>query len=328
MNKFNMESDFIISTSFTYTQSSIYLQDDISKNNITINGVDYFAYYIDPNYKKNKGANSFVFVLYEAQNYENYEDAEPDLVIKISNKRDYKSTSSEYNSRFYREIDALIKCKERHISHVVNIHAYGKLSCNTKNKKGNDTLVYFPFYVMDYATSDLRKYIDNNHIDYVDKIDLCLQIAMGLEGLYKLGYYHRDLKPDNILIFDNTWKIGDLGLIEYREKDSLYDKKNEFIGPKGWLSPEAMNKYLYSESADFEFDCKIDHQSDIFQLGKIFWYIIQGNAPIGCISRNDYFDQHDEVYNLLKFMLNHSKKKRPITITNVIAELRRVLKKL
>ena len=105
-------------------------------------------------------------------------------------------------------------------------------------------------------------------------------------------------------------------------------KKNEFIGPKGWLSPEAMNKYLYSEFADYEFDCKIDHQSDIFQLGKIFWYIIQGNVPIGCINRNDYFDKHDDVYNLLKFMLNHSKKKRPVTITNVISELNRILKKL
>ena len=318
----------VVNTSFTYENNSISIEDDISKNNITIDGVDYFAYYIDPEFKKNKGANSYVFVLYQAQNFIDYENSRPNLVIKISNKKDYKKKVSEYNSRFYREIEVLNECKKRKISNVVNIHSFGQLTCKKKNKQGKENLVYFPFYVMDYASSDLRKYLDNNRIDYIDKIDLCLQIAMGLEGLYNLGYYHRDLKPDNILIFDNTWKIGDLGLIAYRDKDALYDKKNEFIGPKGWLSPEAMNKYLYSEFADYEFDCKIDHQSDIFQLGKIFWYIIQGNVPIGCINRNDYFDKHDDVYNLLKFMLNHSKKKRPVTITNVISELNRILKKL
>ena len=317
-----------IPTSFTYENNSILISNDISKNNITIDGIDYFAYYINPYFKKNKGANSYVFVLYQAQSFEDYENSHPDLVIKISNKRDYKNSPSKYNNRFYREIDVLKKCKERHISNVVNIHSFGQLTCKGKNKNGDSITAYFPYYVMDYASCDLRTYLDNNQITYINRLDLCLQIAKGLEGLYNLGYYHRDLKPDNILIFDNTWKIGDLGLIEFRDEDSIYDKKNEFIGPKGWLSPEAMNKYLYSELAEFEFDCKIDHQSDIFQLGKIFWYIIQGNVPIGCISRNDYLDKHDDVYNLLKFMLNHSKKKRPITITKVITELERILKKL
>lgn len=33
-------------------------------------------------------------------------------------------------------------------------------------------------------------------------------------------------------MFDDTWKIGDLGLIAFRDKDNIYDKKNDFIGPK------------------------------------------------------------------------------------------------
>ena len=96
---------------------------------------------------------------------------------------------------------------------------------------------------MDYASGDLKNYLENNDIPFGNRIDLCLQIANGLKELKDIGYYHRDLKPDNILMFDDTWKIGDLGLIAFRDKDNIYDKKNDFIGPKGWLSPEAMNKY-------------------------------------------------------------------------------------
>lgn len=317
----------VIKTPFTYERSNICIDNEISNNAITIDNIDYYAYYINPKYKNSKGANSYVFVLYQAQSFIDYESSIPDLVIKISNKRDYSTRISDQNKRFYREIEALEKCKEQSIHHVVTISASGQLSCMTKNKQGKDISFVFPFYTMEYASSDLKNYMENNSILFSDKINLCLQIANGLKELKDIGYYHRDLKPDNILMFDNTWKIGDLGLIAFRNEDNIYDKKNDFIGPKGWLSPEAMNKYLQSDNNKYKFDCNIDHQSDVFQLGKVFWYILQGNAPIGNIRRSDFFDEHDDIYSVLKYMLNHSKKKRPISIDYVINELSRIMQK-
>lgn len=317
----------VIKTPFTYERSSICIDNEISNNAITIDNIDYYAYYVNPEYKNSKGANSYVFVLYQAQNFTGYESSIPDQVIKISNKRDYNARISEQNKRFYREIEALEQCKEQNIHHVVTISAFGQLSCMSKNKKGEDISFVFPFYTMEYASSDLKNYMENNSILFSDKINLCLQIANGLKELKDIGYYHRDLKPDNILMFDDTWKIGDLGLIAFRNEDDIYDKKNDFIGPKGWLSPEAMNKYLQSDNNKYKFDCNIDHQSDVFQLGKVFWYILQGNAPIGNICRSDFFDEHDDIYNVLKYMLNHSKKNRPKSIDYVIGELTRIMQK-
>jgi len=317
----------IIKTPFKYERNNIYIDNEISNNVITIDNIDYYAYYVNPEYKNSKGANSIVLVLYQAQNFTDYENSIPDQVIKISNKRDYDTKRSEFNNRFYREIEALEQCKERKIHHVVTIYSSGQLSCTAKNRRGEDVSYIFPFYTMEYASSDLKNYMENNNILFCDKINLCLQIANGLRELNDIGFYHRDLKPDNILIFDDTWKIGDLGLIAFRDKDNIYEKKNDFIGPKGWLSPEAMNKYLQSDNNKYQFDCDIDHQSDIFQLGKVFWYILQGNAPIGNICRSDFFDEHDDIYNVLKYMLNHSKKKRPISIDYVIGELSRIMKK-
>lgn len=318
----------VINTPFTYERGCICIDNEITNNAITIDGIDYFVYYLNPEYKNSKGANSYVFALYQAQNYMENEDLVPDRVIKISNKKDNNNSRSVYNMRFYREIDALTECKNRHIHNVVTIYTSGQLSCKVRNTKGNKISYLFPFYTMDYASGDLKNYLENNDIPFGDRVNLCLQIANGLKELKDIGYYHRDLKPDNILMFDNIWKIGDLGLISYRDEDCIYDKKNEFIGPKGWLSPEAMNKYLQYDSNKYDFDCKIDHQSDVFQLGKVFWYIIQGNAPIGNIRRSDYLDEHDEVYCLLKYMLNHSKKKRPKSIDFVINELNRIMQKL
>lgn len=317
----------VVNTPFIYDRICICIDKKITNNAITIDGIDYFVDSLNPGYKNSKGANSYVFALYQAQNYMDDGSSIPDRVIKISNKRDNNNSVSYGNKRFYREIDALIECKKRHIHNVVSIASFGQLSCKVKKQKGNNSSFLFPFYTMDYASGDLKNYLENHDIPLGDKIELCLQIANGLKELKDMGFYHRDLKPDNILMFDDIWKIGDLGLIAYRDEDCAYDRKNEFIGPKGWLSPEAMNKYLQYDTNKYKFDCKIDHQSDVFQLGKVFWYILQGNAPIGNLCRSDFFDEHDDVYNVLKYMLNHSKKKRPISIDYVIDEFSRIMQK-
>ena len=81
-----------VRTSFKYENNNICIYEDIPQNTITIDNIDYFVYYIDPNFKKSKGANSYVFALYQAQKFIDYENSFPDRVIKISNKRDLSST--------------------------------------------------------------------------------------------------------------------------------------------------------------------------------------------------------------------------------------------
>jgi len=116
-----------INTPFVYERNCICIDKEITNNAITIDGIDYFVYYLNPEYKNSKGANSYVFALYQAQNYIEYDEYVPDKVIKISNKRDNNKSRSENNKRFYREIDALIECKNRHIHNIVAISSFGQL---------------------------------------------------------------------------------------------------------------------------------------------------------------------------------------------------------
>ena len=258
----------------------IELSGDVTKNYISIDNVDYFIGYLDPNFPKNKGANSFVLALYDAQSYD--ETATPVKAIKISKiANEYHKEivrKNPYNRSFYTEIDVLKDCSERELLNVLRIDTSGHLIIKEMKKA-------FPFYLMDYAEYDLKKFFEIHELDMSGKLNLCIDIAKGLKELYDLGYYHRDLKPDNIFMFGDVWKIGDLGLVARRDSENN-DNSYKIIGPKGWLSPESMNRYLTQEK-DRRYDCKIDHQSDVFQLGKIFWFIIQGNVPIGCIKYTD-----------------------------------------
>lgn len=301
--------------------------DNPIENLISIDNIDYFITPLSE--KGNKGGNSIIFSLYEAQNFdtENIEYGIPDCILKLS-KYFHKRIPDKSNHRFQREIDALIKCKNIGHQNVITIYQHGLCKIYNHNKS---KYFDYQYYTMEYAQYDLKSYIELRHgeLKLDEKLSLCISISEGLNELRELGFYHRDLKPDNIFITQsNKWKIGDLGLLDNRESDTL-DAIAEFVGPKGWMTPEAMNKYLCEgKGFSFSHNCAIDHQSDIFQLGKIFWYIFQHNAPIGTVKESDFLIKENGIFPIIKTMLNYSKKKRYKSIKDIIELLKPLQSKL
>ena len=319
-----------IKCDFLFHKPFLQISEIRTENYLRLDDVEYFVSFLNSEFKSNKGGNSFVFALYVAQTYN--EDAMPERVIKISkypepyNYIRNKIRQKNINKRFRQEIEALYDCKQRDVGNVIDIAFDGNLICRTY--EDGEFEVSFPFYVMEYAEYDLKSYLEeeNEEYDEASRVELCLQIAQGIKELNDLGYYHRDIKPDNIFMINGIWKVGDLGLIQMRNKPSL-DNKGELVGPRGWLSPEAMNKYLSENVEGKNFDCNIDHQSDLFQLAKVFWYILQGNAPIGCVKESDFLLRNSSLYSLIKQMLNHSKKRRPASVDIVIDNLQKIVNK-
>ena len=60
-------------------------------------------------------------------------------------------------------------------------------------------------------------------------------------------------------------------------------------------------------------DCTIDAKSDVFQLGKLMWFIFQNNIPIGIIERADMtrnFPHAEQAFTTVFNALRHSKARR------------------
>ncbi|QRR01501.1 protein kinase domain-containing protein [Dyadobacter sandarakinus] len=291
-------------------------------NLIEINGISYYYTYLGST-SGNKGGNSIILKLYESQFFDtdDIEYGEPERILKISKSKITKFPNNS-EKRFTKEIDALKRCNEKSFQNVINIFQSGVCRILNQWRNGYDQ---HQFYTMEFAQADLKSYIEQNNREMGtdEKIRLCLSLCEGLKELYTVGYYHRDIKPDNIFIIGSEWKIGDLGLISERDGVEEVDRIADFIGPKGWMSPEAMNKYL-CEGKGFRYkhNCCIDHQSDIFQLGKVFWYIFQHNAPIGSVKESDFQVRNSVIYSILKTMLSHSKSKRYKNIDEIIKLLK------
>lgn len=269
----------------------------------------------------NKGGNSIILKLYSKDDLSeksNFDDVYPIAILKLLKfnfKRGFRNKplyeTSHY--RFLNEIKALKVCREIPTNNVVCIYDSGECLIG-----GNNYL----FYTMEVAEFDLKTFIENRHneLEFENKIQLCLELLDGINQLDRAIFYHRDIKPDNIFFIGNTWKIGDLGLVDGQALEyKKFKEAGKFIGPRGWASPEVMNKYL-SEDKGFKYiyDCSIDHQSDIFQLGKVFWYVFQHNAPIGNISYADFKRDNSRVFWILRKMLHHNKKRRYNNVSEII----------
>jgi len=109
----------------------------------------------------------------------------------------------------------------------------------------------------------------------IDEREMLRQVTKGLAYLHFKKIIHRDMKPNNILIFaseesggliEPQMKIADFGLSKMLRRDQIdLSTKNRTDpgGAKGWIAPELFDSYL-------RYDCKVD----IFPLGCIFGYTL------------------------------------------------------
>ena len=92
----------------------------------------------------------------------------------------------------------------------------------------------------------------------------CIQICSAIEYMHAAKIYHRDLKPQNILVFKagSLLKLADFGTAKYMGNDKEEDMKT-FTGTPGFMAPEVtklQNKY--------------DGKADLFSVGVMMYSFI------------------------------------------------------
>jgi serine/threonine protein kinase len=152
----------------------------------------------------------------------------------------------------------------------------------------------------------------NKKASWEIKKEIFIKILEGVSIAHKNGIYHKDLKPQNILISENNLpKILDFGLASTKDKNVTQSR--ELSGTLSYLAPESMC------------GIKTTEQFDIYSLGCILYDLYRGDnylnicgydvIPFGMMMNNGSLNNG----NILDFDTNFpSMSKDDISIAVVI----------
>jgi Tol biopolymer transport system component/predicted Ser/Thr protein kinase len=146
-------------------------------------------------------------------------------------------------------------------------------------------------------------------------LEIAIPLADAVAAAHQQGITHRDLKPDNIMVSDEgRVKILDFGLAKLKPQvlPSSSDSSNlptEHMTQEGRIMGTVA--YMSPEQAEGK---TVDHRSDIFSLGTLFYVMATGEKPF----------QGDSPGSILSSILRDT----PTTVTGLNPQLPRELGRL
>jgi len=127
--------------------------------------------------------------------------------------------------------------------------------------------------VMPLAETSLARFLKTPRFDRHEALALFHDAGIGLRYAHEQGVLHRDIKPDNILLFRNgpglTAALSDFGLGRRLERDTpTLTQTNAAMGTPGYMAPE---QYLNAKD--------VDQRADIYSMGRVLFHILSGKTP-------------------------------------------------
>ena len=199
-----------------------------------------------------------------------------------------RNTSSKEKIESFRlELEIMGFFKDNHIDGIVNVY-------DVFVDSNNITKSYIEMKKYDGNINDLLGYTKAN-VRKTLKLLLPILYALNKISKFKNPIYHRDLKPDNILYEkhgeDYKLFLSDFGICYLNKEKERLTEVEIAVGPRMFIAPEYEKGRIGN----------VDHKGDVFSIGKIIWYMING-------VENDFLPSNfwfvDE-YNLIKKFANN-----------------------
>ncbi|MGH7495169.1 MAG: SUMF1/EgtB/PvdO family nonheme iron enzyme [bacterium] len=188
-------------------------------------------------------------------------------VVAIKFMRAEVMADSDIRQRFYQE--AKVAARMKH-PNVVTVYDCGETI---------DGLVYLVMEMLEGQS--LGEMIHKNGpLELNQVLDIGIQICEALRCMLEHNVIHRDLKPDNIMLVPDgqegfAVKIVDFGVAKVLEADAHLTRVQSRIGSPVYSSPE---QYLGKP---------VDHRTDLYGLGVIFYECLTGHVPFEALTQNE-----------------------------------------
>ncbi|HXT69681.1 MAG TPA: protein kinase [Vicinamibacterales bacterium] len=179
-------------------------------------------------------------------------------------------------ARFEREAHAVAALSHPNILAIFDFGTSTPGDSQSRSVQGTPAITYAVTELLEGTT--LRQRLSDGALPVRKAIDFAVHIVRGIAAAHERGIVHRDLKPENIFITnDGAVKILDFGLAKSAGPESqagaaptamqtqMADTTPGMVlGTVGYMSPEQVRGLA------------LDHRTDIFSFGAIFYEMLTG----------------------------------------------------
>ena len=156
---------------------------------------------------------------------------------------------------------------------IVRIHDFGII---------DDSILYMAMEHLSDGT--LKEKVADGKLSYGAAVKILEDTSAGLSYAHAKGYIHRDIKPGNILFReDGTAVITDFGIAKLQDTSGELTRMGYTMGTVQYMSPEQ------AVTTD------LDHRSDIYSLGLVFYEMLTGQKAFKAESTIQAIHQHTTV---------------------------------
>lgn len=191
-------------------------------------------------------------------------DAKESVAVKFFNKFLVRDTCEV--EHMHQEVMNMKECHHNNIVSFINVMQDDKYFC----------------IVMEYLSGgDLRTTIKKyKSLEESDVQVIVKDISEGLNYLHHKNIIFYDLKPANVMFKANgSCALVDLGLSYKLNEQSTKKMPSSILGTPAYMSPEIIKRSIESDTFHAS---DIDKASDLWALGVLCYYAIEGTYPFTC----------------------------------------------
>ncbi|GEM_PF-4722099 len=145
-----------------------------------------------------------------------------------------------------------------------------------------------PYIALEYVEGGSLVSADYSRLETTRKLEIARDIARGLEHAHAHGLVHRDVKPSNILLRNDSQDgpagaavLTDFGLVHDDETTVRLTQSVAWLGTPAYMSPEQAEGYTP----------RIDHRTDVYSLGVVLYEMLSGRLPFDALSIDSLRDR-------------------------------------
>ena len=165
---------------------------------------------------------------------------------------------ADFAERFERETRMLGELKH---PNIVSIYDFGK----------SEEFYWLTMELVDGV--NLRQAMQTEKFTPKQALEVIPLLCSALQYAHENGVYHRDVKPENILLgTSGVVKVADFGIARMvgEKAEFTLTRTGSTMGTTAYLAPEQI-----------ESPGDVDHRADIYSLGVVFYEMLTGSLPLG-----------------------------------------------